>query len=279
MKAVLVIVILAATAHAQVVDPYAEAQPAERPVVHVTDQTVAYAEPNATSKVVFVANANDDLHAGGVRGEHGEWTYVELAAGGGWIPTARLTPPPAPAPRTAAVETRPQPAAVTSATAQNTDTEEPKGPPVGKRFVSGFRLGWVHIMNYDQPREDRNMMSLKQQFDLKAPDMMVIGYEGFYRILGHSTLNVILIGNASVSGLDQSRFVPSLNGLLGVEIDRGFQLGVGVSLTPDPVAPSHMIVAAGWTPSVGSIQTPIHFVFVPDPDQNHRIGATIGMNW
>jgi hypothetical protein len=275
MKAVLVIAMLAATAHAQVVEPSVEAQPAERPVVHVSDQTVAFAEPNATSKPVFVANPNDDLHAGSARGE---WTYVEIAAGGGWIPTARLALPPAPQ-RTAQLETRPQPAAVTSATAPSNDTEEPKGPPVGKRFVSGFRLGWVHIMSYDQPREDRNMMSLKQQFDLKAPDMLVIGYEGFYRIIGHSTLNVILIGNASVSGLDQSRFIPSVNGLLGVEIDRGFQLGVGVSLTPDPVAPSHMIAAAGWTPSVGSIQTPVHFVFIPDPDGNHRIGATLGMNW
>jgi hypothetical protein len=40
-----------------------------------------------------------------------------------------------------------------------------------------------------------------------------------------------------------------------------------------------MIVAAGWTPKVGSIHTPVHFFFVPDTEHNHRMGATIGMSW
>ena len=40
-----------------------------------------------------------------------------------------------------------------------------------------------------------------------------------------------------------------------------------------------MIAAAGWTPRVGSIQTPVHFFFVPDPDKNHRMGAMLGMTW
>jgi hypothetical protein len=30
---------------------------------------------------------------------------------------------------------------------------------------------------------------------------------------------------------------------------------------------------------VGSIQTPIHFFFVPDTEGNHRMGATVGMTW
>ncbi len=281
MKAVLVITMLAATAHAQVVDPYAEeaaAQPPARPVVHVADQTVVFAEPSPTSKVVFVASPNDDLYAGGVRGERGEWTYVELAAGAGWIPTARLqsarTPAltPAPVPRVAAAEAAP------AATAQANVDESPR-PPVTKRFVSGFRVGWMHIAHFDRPQMDRNGMSLKDQFGLKTPDMFLLGYEGFYRILGHSWLNVILVGNASVSGLDQSKFIPSGNGLIGVEIDQGLQAGVGVSLTPDPVAPSHMILAAGWTPTLGSITTPVHFLYIPDPDGNWRVGATLGMNW
>jgi hypothetical protein len=40
-----------------------------------------------------------------------------------------------------------------------------------------------------------------------------------------------------------------------------------------------MIIAAGWTPLVGSIQTPVHGFFMPDADGNFRVGATVGMNW
>jgi len=277
MKAVIVIALLAASAHAQaLVDPYAPGQPptqpAPRPVVHVTARAVLFAEPTPNSKAVAVANPTDDLYAGE---ERDGWTRVELANSAGWIASARLdSARPAAAPRVAVVET----AAPTATTAQ-ADVDELPRRPVTKRFISGFRVGWMHIAHFDKPMADRNNMSIKDQFGLKTPDMFVIGYEGFYRIVGHSWLNVILVGNASVSGLDQSKFIPSANGLIGVEINQGFQAGVGVSVTPDPVAPTHMILAAGWTPALGSITTPVHFLYIPDPDGNWRIGATLGMNW
>jgi hypothetical protein len=109
--------------------------------------------------------------------------------------------------------------------------------------------------------------------------MFLIGYEGFYRIVGHSWLNVLMVGNVTVAGLEQSKFVPAVSGLLGFEFDRNFQLGVGVNLIPDPVAPSHMIVAAGFTPFVGGIQTALHVFYIPDTAGNGRMGATVGMNW
>jgi hypothetical protein len=82
-----------------------------------------------------------------------------------------------------------------------------------------------------------------------------------------------------VAGLEQSRFIPAASGIIGAEINQSFQLGIGVNLTPDEISPSHMILAAGWTPKVGSIYTPVHFFFVPDADGNHRTGATIGVTW
>ena len=87
------------------------------------------------------------------------------------------------------------------------------------------------------------------------------------------------IHNFTVAGLEQSKFIPAASGLIGFEFQPSFQLGVGVNLTPDPAAPSHMIAAAGWTPSVGDIQTPVHFFIVPDTEGNHRMGATRGMSW
>jgi hypothetical protein len=154
--------------------------------------------------------------------------------------------------------------------------------PVGRRFMHGFRLGWTYIYNMEKDtRMDDNGMptSLAKEYGLKSPNMMLLGYEGFYRIVGHSWLNVLMVGNVTVAGLEQSKFIPAASGLIGFELNRSFQLGVGVNLTPDPVAPSHMIAAAGWTPMVGSIQTPLHFFFVPDTEGNHRMGATIGMTW
>ncbi|MGE5182487.1 MAG: hypothetical protein ACM31C_10515 [Acidobacteriota bacterium] len=211
-------------------------------------------------------------------------------------PAAAPAPAYAPAPVASPVTVQSSPAPSTP-----TDTDDDTGwhRPAGQRFTSGFRLGYMYLANFDAQNRDtgemnadgtHKMTSLKDEFGLKSPNMFVIGYEGFYRIVGHSWLNVLMVGNVSVAGLDQSKFIPTANGLLGFEIQRSFELGVGVNLLPDSKAPSHMIMAAGWTPKVGSIQTPIHAFFVPDTagtdpntgkqlPSNWRAGATIGMNW
>jgi hypothetical protein len=50
-----------------------------------------------------------------------------------------------------------------------------------------------------------------------------------------------------------------------------------MNLAPDDQKPTHMIVAAGWTPRVGNFYVPLHAFFVPDVDGFHRIGATVGV--
>ena len=202
--------------------------------------------------------------------------------------------PPArqPAPLPAAGYAQPQPAPVAQplppdqAAAADDDDETGWHRPPGRKFFHGFRIGAMYLANYDQPDSRRDNMSLKDKYGLTSPYMMVLGYEGFYRIVGHSWLNVILVGNVSVAGLDQSKFIPAASGLIGVELQKSFQLGGGVNLLPDPVSPSHAIFAAGWTPRIGSIQTPVHFFYVPDHGdpathmaRNWRAGATIGLNW
>ena len=161
--------------------------------------------------------------------------------------------------------------------------------PPGQRFLHGVRIGWTYIMNFDvknreNEKEGEPMVSVKEKYGLKTPNMMLIGYEGMYRIVGHSWLNVIMVGNVTVAGLEQSKFIPAASGLIGAEFNESFQLGVGVNVTPDPDAPTHAIIAAGWTPRVGSIHTPVHFFFVPEPSTNgqqgnHRMGATVGVTW
>jgi hypothetical protein len=197
-------------------------------------------------------------------------------------PTTEAPPaPPPPQEQVAALTPDPQTTGTEPAAAVAAD-DDGWHRPVGRRFLHGFRLGWTYLYNMDKPRMDGdgNMIeSLKEKYGLRSPNMMLLGYEGFYRIVGHSWLNVLMVGNVTVAGLEQSKFIPAASGLIGFEFNRAFQLGVGVNLTPDPDAPSHMIAAAGWTPAVGSIQTPVHFFFVPDADGNHRMGATVGMTW
>lgn len=151
--------------------------------------------------------------------------------------------------------------------------------PVGKRLMHGIRIGYNRIWNYEKATRDDGMTSLKDEFGLKTPHSMVLGYEAFYRVVGHSWLNVLVVGNVSVAGLEQSKFIPAASGLIGAEIERSFQIGVGVNVTPDPESPTHMIAAVGWTPRAGSIYTPVHFYFIPDTEGNHRGGATVGVTW
>jgi len=200
------------------------------------------------------------------------------------LPQSQPTLTPAPQEQTTTVAyadpaQQPQPMAGGEAPATTDGPEEEGwGRPVGRRFQHGFRIGWTYLYNMNKATRE-NGMSLKEEFGLKSPNMMLLGYEGFYRIVGHSWLNVLVVGNVTVAGLEQSKFIPAGSGLIGFEFDRSFQLGVGVNVTPDPEAPTHMIVAAGWTPKVGAISTPLHFFFVPDTEGNHRMGATIGMSW
>lgn len=150
--------------------------------------------------------------------------------------------------------------------------------PIDTRFSHGVRLGWMYLDHYDKPTRE-NGMSLKDEVGLKTPHMMLIGYEAFYRVVGHSWLDVLIVGNLSVAGVEQSVVIPAASGLIGFEIDRAFQIGIGVNLTPDTEAPTHMIAAAGWTPRVGSIHTPVHVFWIPDLANNSRYGATVGVSW
>src|SRR5439155_2610084 len=98
--------------------------------------------------------------------------------------------------------------------------------PVGRRLLQGIRIGYNYISKYDQPTRDGGK-SLKDEFGLKTPHTMILGYELTYRIVGHSWLNIIMVGNTSVAGLEQSKFIPTASGLIGAEFQQAFQPGIG----------------------------------------------------
>ena len=196
--------------------------------------------------------------------------------------------PPAPAPAPAPAPD-PAPAATSSLklTYEATRTGTPAAAerasvvrsPDDYTLLHGFRLGYGYVMNYDQPSEAFAGKSLKQQVGLRSPSHFLLGYEVVYRVVSHSWLNILLLGNAMVAGLEQSKVLPSANLLIGFELKNTFQVGVGANLSPLKGSEAHTIIAAGWTPRVGTIYTPLHFFFIPDVDGVHRMGVTTGVTF
>ncbi len=157
-------------------------------------------------------------------------------------------------------------------------------PPIAKSpddysILHGFRLGYGYVMNYDQPTAAFDGKSLKEKLGLRSPSHFLLGYEIMYRVVGHSWLNVLLLGNAIVAGLEQSKVLPSANLLIGAELKNTFQIGVGANISPLKGSEAHTIIAAGWTPRIGTIYTPVHFFFIPDVDGVHHMGLTIGVTF
>lgn len=152
-------------------------------------------------------------------------------------------------------------------------------PLTEARFLHGFRLGYAYTANYDKPVESLDGESFKDKTKTKSPNSFLIGYEGFVRMVGHSWLNVILVGNVLLAGLEQSKVLPSGNALIGFEFNNSFQVGVGAHLTPLKGQEAHTAFAAGWTPRVGTFYVPVHAFFVPDVDGNHRMGMLTGVTF
>lgn len=179
-------------------------------------------------------------------------------------PEPTAAPPPAPAP----VE-RDKPA----------ETKGTGDPLVDARVLHGIRLGYSYVFNYDKPLDALDGASFKDKTKVKSPNNFLLGYEVMGRLVGHSWLNVILVGNVMIAGIEQSKILPSGNAIIGFELQNSFQLGVGAHLTPLKGQEAHSIFAAGWTPRVGSFFVPVHAFFIPDVDGNHRTGMTTGVTW
>jgi len=198
----------------------------------------------------------------------------------------RPAPAPAPAPATApASPNGPTSSSSVRLTYEATSegrAEHPTAPtssPDDSKLLHGFRIGYGYVMNYDQPTRAFDGESFKEKVGLRSPSHFLIGYEVLYRVVSHSWLNVLLMANGMVAGLEQSKVLPSGNLLIGAELDNSFQIGVGANLSPLAGSEAHTIIAAGWTPRVGSIYTPVHVFFIPDVDGVHHMGITTGVTF
>ena len=141
--------------------------------------------------------------------------------------------------------------------------------------MHGIRLG----INYIYNTETESGQDYMSQIHLKKPTQFVIGYEMMQRVVGQEWVNFIFAENIMIAGLEQSSISPVLNFLSGFEIYNRLQLAVGINITFIRESWSHMIFALGWTPQVGTIFIPVHFYFVPDVENRHRMGLTVGLNF
>ena len=114
-----------------------------------------------------------------------------------------------------------------------------------------------------------------------TPHMMVMGFEVSQELIGGEGLDVLFISNLSVSGINQSKLVPSLNFLVGVELADALQVGIGPSIgwTMPQGEALHMLAGAGWTVSAGEFEVPLHVGYIPDVSSRDRFIITTGVSF
>ena len=162
-------------------------------------------------------------------------------------------------------------------------TAEPWQPPTQAKETSkeSPTLEWSHRkgLRFGYSYINKGTESGK----LKNPSMFTMGFETQQTMEGGDWLDLLFIQNITVGGLEQSLLIPSVNGLVGFEINKRLQLGVGANATlADPSNQGnylHLVTAAGWTQPAGVFSVPVHVVFIPDVNDYWRLAATTGINW
>lgn len=135
----------------------------------------------------------------------------------------------------------------------------------------GLRFGYVYL----------NKAETTEHFAVNH--LSTVGFESQQTLAGGSWLDILFIQNIMVSGLDQSVMAPSLSALVGLEINKKLQLGIGPNVSiADPSKQDHyvhLVTAIGYTMDAGLFSVPIHFSFIPDVEDFYRVGITTGVSW
>ena len=77
-----------------------------------------------------------------------------------------------------------------------------------------------------------------------------------------------------IGGLEQSRFIPSLNALIGIRGPKGFEFGIGPNLTP---VSANVALAVGTSFRSGGVNFPLNLAVVPG-NGGVRISLLAGFN-
>jgi len=144
---------------------------------------------------------------------------------------------------------------------------------------TGLRFGYGYLNGLREVEDMNDAGKVKRL----SPHTFVLGFEMQQVMEGGDWLDILFIENVTISGLDQSVISPSLSFLVGFEIDKQIQIGVGPNLAAfDPSEKDkhiHLVVAVGWTKQAGIFSVPFHFNFIPDSDGYWAAAVTTGVNW
>ena len=151
-------------------------------------------------------------------------------------------------------------------------SEDGVGAPLHSMY-NGFRVGAIAITGgVSEAMKERGM---------EWPMTTVLGVETVQRIRASQKLHFIVVGNLLAGGFDQNFFFVNANAAVGLDINEAIQFGMGVNLTPGSESGlSHAVYFASYSyPLDKGVFMPITVTAVPDKDNHHRFGLSIGFNW
>ncbi|WP_019948282.1 hypothetical protein [Hymenobacter aerophilus] len=133
--------------------------------------------------------------------------------------------------------------------------------------LSGPRIGFTVLTGgvVDKAREEFGLNPFLTQFGWQFETRIFrlsSGTSGLFEL-------VPLIG-----GLEQGKFIPSLNALIGIRGPRGFEFGLGPNLTP---ASAGIALAVGTSFKVEDVNFPVNLAVVPG-NGGVRFSLLVGFN-
>ena len=147
--------------------------------------------------------------------------------------------------------------------------------PSSTEDIWSYRKGMRFGYNYANKAQESDRLA--------SPHMFAMGFEMQQTMSGGSWLDLLFIQNAMISGVEQSVIIPTINALVGFEINKALQVGVGINGSIYDSSGNdnfiHLISAIGWTQEAGTFSVPIHVVYVPDVNGYYRFAVTTGVNW
>ncbi|MEY4905543.1 MAG: hypothetical protein RLZZ292_3358, partial [Bacteroidota bacterium] len=107
------------------------------------------------------------------------------------------------------------------------------------------------------------------------PILTQIGWQFERRLFyGTGSMSGLIEFIPLIGGLDQGKFLPSANLLIGMRSKKGFEFGVGPNISPKGVG---MVFAAGTTIKTGGFYIPVNIAYVPGTNGG-RISILTGFN-
>lgn len=180
------------------------------------------------------------------------------------LPAPTPAPPPLPAPAPARTAALPAPADVPIISNKSPD-DAMLGQSVG---LDGPRIGFTMLTPGVLSKAQERLPGLN-------PFLTQFGWQFENRLFRlPNGLSGLFEFVPLIGGLEQSRFIPSISGLLGIRGPKGFEVGMGPNVTPMGTS---IVLALGASIHSNGINFPINLAVVPG-NGGARVSLLLGFN-